>query len=463
MADAARVQDLLSLDRDVARGWRALAVWRAALAADPSAVADDAPLEAVRHVAGKSTWDALRALTPGAADAPLRDALVVWVGVLTTARITAGEDAAWARAAAEAAGRYEGTPPRRVSWREAWRGVVRARTAAEARRWLDAAADCAPPIADAARARSAKRVEIARRLGLAHPWALLGAGDAGATRAAARRLLDATEDLARAVSRDALREQGGKGPGDAAATLVAAVGRDAGEGWPARLAPRWLEELFGAQLAGLRIDLPALPEALGASSFARALQAFGFAWRVAAAPSGLPFALAHDPAWRAAHRLGFVFAALAADAEWQKRALGLGARPALRQARIVARTALLDARVRAARVLLGDDADPARRDLFDELGVRLFGSALDSRLRGASPGAAPDEPARFVGLVEARALAAALRDRFDVDWWRNPRAWSHLRATAAVPAREPAGGEPDAPALAAEADTLARAFEGALG
>jgi hypothetical protein len=456
MTADARAQDLFSLDRDVARGWRALAAWRIALAADPDAASADAPLEPVRHVAGKSTWDTLRALAPSAADAPLRDALVPWVGVLTTARIVAGEEVAWARAAAKAAGGYEGQPPRRVSWREAWRGVAAARTAAEAQRWLDAAADCATELADVARTRSARRVEVARRLGLAHPWALLGVDDVGATRAAARRLLDATEDLSRVVWRDALRERAGAGAAD---VLVAAVARDAGDGWPSRLAPRWLEELFGAHLAGLRLELPPLPQALGAASFARALQAFGFAVRLAAAPSALPFAVAHDPASRAAHRLGFVFGALAADADWQRRALGLATRTAVRQARIVARTALLDVRLRAARVLLGDDAAPAPRDLFEELGPRLVGAALDAKLRGAWPTAADDEPARFVALVEARVFASDLRERFDVDWWRNPRAWAHLRGVSAVPAREPV----DAGVLAGEVDALARAFEGALG
>ena len=126
---------------------------------------------------------------------------------------------------------------------------------------------------------------------------------------------------------------------------------------------------------------------------------------------------------------------------------------------MVARTALLDARTRAARVLLGDDAAPAPRDLFDELGTRLVGASLDPRLRGAWPAARDDEPARLVALLEARAFAATLRERFDVDWWRNPRAWAHLRAVSAVPAREPV----DAAALPVEADALARAFEAALG
>jgi hypothetical protein len=270
-------------------------------------------------------------------------------------------------------------------------------------------------------------------------------------RATARRLLDATEDLARAVWKEAKL--------GAAEVLHSAVARDAPEGWPAHLTTRWLNDVCGAALGGLRFDLPALPAALGAASFARALYALGFATRLAAAPSAMPFALGRAPGARVAHRLGFVFAGLAADVTWQVRALDLPRRTAQRQARVLARTALLDARLHAARLLLGDDDAPAPRDLFDELGARLFGARLDPRLRGAWPRARDDEPARFVALVESLAFARALRDGFDVDWFRNPRAGKHLRAVSAAPASEPCDPE----ALLAGVEGLARAFEEALG
>jgi hypothetical protein len=450
MSDA-RVDDLLSLDRDVARAVTALARWRSKLAGDPEAHADDDPLEPVRRVAGKSTWDALRVLSPPVAEVPLRDALITWVAFLTMARLVREDDVAWARAAAEARVPFQGEPPRRVSWRDAWRGVVTVRSPGEAGLWLAAAGDVGESLAAIARTRAEKRGEIARRLGREHAWELYDVGPAASLREAARRLLDATEDLARAVWKGV--------PGGAAAVLHGAVGREAGEGWPAHLAKRWLEEVFGAAVAGLRVELPPLPVALGAASFMRALGDLGFATRVAAAPRGMPFALAREPGARAAHRLGFVFAGLAADVEWQVRALGLGRRSALRQARVLARTALLDARLHAARLLLSGDPSPAPRDLFDELGERLFGLPLDARLRGAWPAARDDEPARFVALVEARPFTDALRDRFDVDWFRNPRAWAHVRAISSVPAAEPH----DPKALDAGVDRLARAFEGALG
>jgi hypothetical protein len=136
-----------------------------------------------------------------------------------------------------------------------------------------------------------------------------------------------------------------------------------------------------------------------------------------------------------------------------------GPSPRTPRARVLARTALLETRLHAARLLLGDDASPAPRDLFDELGARLFGASLDARLRGAWPVARDDEPARFVALLEARPFVESLRERFDADWFRNPHAWTHLRALAAGPAREPV----DAASFDARVDAIGRAFEGALG
>ncbi len=155
---------------------------------------------------------------------------------------------------------------------------------------------------------------------------------------------------------------------------TSAVGRRAPQGWPARITGRWIEETVSPGGRGARIDLPLLPEALGAASFARALCAFGFAVRASSASGGSsaamgPFSMMREPGFVAAHRLGFVFGALPADADWQARALGVGRRTALAQARVLARTALLEARMHAARLLLGDDAAPAPRDVFDELGA----------------------------------------------------------------------------------------------
>lgn len=457
MADAP-VEDLPAVDREVARAVERLAKWRESLRRDPEAHADEEPLEAVRRVTGKSTWESLGALSPVMLDVPLRDRLQAWVAALLAARVEQPDEVAWARAAGEPRARFAGEPPRMASWPEAWRGVVRARSAAEARLWLDAAADAAPPLAQIARRRAGKRLEVARRLGKEHPWELVPGLKPGELRAAAQRLLDRTEDLSREVWKPVVRDAAT--PSMAPALVMhAAVARDAGEGWPARLSAAWLQEQFGARLEGLKPATGPLPEAIGASSFARALYAFGFAFRVAAAPKVAPFAMAHEPGARWAHSAGATFASLAADPEWQTRALGVGKRTALAQSRVLARTLLLGVRLQAARVLLGDAADFAPRDRFAELGTRLFGAELDARLGGAWPEARADDASRLLGAIESHGFVRELRERFDADWFRNPRAWTHLRAVSALAPHE----LPALDATLAAVDALARAFEGVLG
>jgi hypothetical protein len=448
------VEDLLSLDREVAQASAALAKWRARLSRDPEQFADEDAIAPHRRVAGKSTWDGLRSLTPTTGDAPLRDALEPWVATLVLARIGRDDEVAVARAVREARSPYRGEPSVLASWQDAWRGIASAKSPAQARLWLETAAGAAAAVGGARRVAAERRLEVARRLGLTHPWDVLGLGEHGSLIAMARRLLDATEDLARAISREAIREGL-----DAAEVFFLSVGREAGEGWPAHLVPRWLEELFAPGVAGLRIELPPLPAALGSASFARALRSMGFAIHKAMAPPAMPFTLAREPGSLRAHRVGDLLGGLAADVEWQVRALGIPRRAALRQARVLARTALFDARLGAWRVLLADDTHATPRDLMGELAPRLYGSPLDPRLAGAWPGCRRDEPSRFVALVESRTLARSLTEGFDVDWFRNPRAWTHIRALAASPAKERPRGD----ALASEIDQLARAFEGALG
>ncbi len=146
MADSV-TDDLVSLDRDVARAASSLARWRAALSADPEAHAEETPLEVVRRVATKSTWNTLGRLPPAGADALLVAGLHRWVYALLQARVAHPDEVAWARTAAAPYGLLDGENPRRVSWREAWREVVLAKTPGEARQRLEAAAEAAPHLA----------------------------------------------------------------------------------------------------------------------------------------------------------------------------------------------------------------------------------------------------------------------------------------------------------------------------
>jgi hypothetical protein len=459
MADP-RLDDLRAIDADVARAAVAIERWRARAATDPDAAEEDDPFLGLRHVTAKSTRDALRERPVSLADELLRRGLVRWLGVLIQARVGLPDDLARAQAENAKAVHHEGDEPKTETWREGWRDFVAARTPDEARRWLRSLADAAPPRGAAARAASARRLEVARRLGYAHPWDVEDRAIPGgrvAVVSAARALLDATEDVAQAHRREVARDGA-----DAASVLYGTMARSAGDGWPARLTAQWFDDVFRGGPRGLPIRLPSLPRAVGAASFARALADFGRAVRLATTPRALPFAVARDP-WNAdGHAMAALFASLAADPEFHVRALGTGRRVGAAQARSLAGTLLVEVRLSAARVLLGDDERPAPSDVFEEVTARVFGAAADSRFAGAWPWSRDDEPERLIALLGVRGARETLRDRHDVDWFRNPRAWEQLRAPA-IPRLEPPPADAELPPWDRDAAALARAFEEAFG
>jgi hypothetical protein len=445
--------DLLELDRAVAGCWRAVRSWRSGLHDAPDAFAEQDPFEEHRRVAGRTTFQALTGDEGAGALEPLRRALRRWVHALTEARVCRELDAARAREELVARVAFRGERPRMASWREAWLGVVLARAPGERKLWAEALAEAAPPLATLARERAARRDEVARRLGLGHAFEGRLPIGAAALAGAARAFLGSTDDLAREAFAPARSE-----PSVFAGVIGMAVGRDAAAGWPARLTPRWLEEVLAEPARGLRVAPPELPAALGASSFARALAAFGHALRVALAPAGLPFAVAHESQFTSAHRFAWLFGMLPTAPAFHRVVLGLGRAAAEDAARVLARTALLEARLGAVRLLLGDPGDFAPGDRFDELTARLFGSPMPRALAGAWPRPRDDEPARFLASMTALSLAREMVDRFDVDWFKNPRAAAHLRSIASGPAYEE---EPPADLQGAPL-SLARWFEEVL-
>jgi hypothetical protein len=455
--------DLRSLDRDVARAWAAWGAWITKVARAPEEHADEEPLERWRHVTGQSTYDALGALTPSVLDVPLRDALRRWVHALLQARLARPQVAEIARVRAEASARITVPEARLVAWDEAWRGVLASPTSVERDAWIDAAAQRGPAIAAIVRSQAERRTEVARRKGLEHEDPLVPF-PAAALVAAAEAVLARTQDLASALLREArTRGELADDPPLAGDAIAIAVARDAPEGWPARLAPRWLESTFGELSRGLRLQLAPLPAPVGASSFARACASFGAALRVAGASPSLPFALARDPQFVAKHRFACVFGALPASPAFQRRILGHGARIAANQARVLGRTALFAARWEAARYLLSPHGTLPARDRFEDVTTRLLGAPLPAALTGAFPARYDDGAARLAGLLTAPELAAQLVDRFDVDWFANPRAVPALRGIASGPAAEAPPSDDAATRIPDLAGALARAFEEALG
>ncbi|WP_394825292.1 hypothetical protein [Pendulispora albinea] len=461
------VHDLLAIDREVERAVRAWRTWRKDLFHDPEAREDEDVFIVHRPVATKSLYDAL-ADTPDPAGT--KEALRRWIASLLQARLSRDADVAIARAIAA----REASPDevRLVSYREAWRGVVTETARGKSLAWFDAAAARGPALAPLHRERRQRRAEVLRRLGLETDGARgshaeLTPPELAHQDALARGILDATEDLAASLVREERKRESAPAPHPVDAIRIS-MARGAGEGWPARLTWRWLHELFDGWFTGASgLEEPPLPAALSGASFVRALAAFGQSFRTARfeTKGTVPFVLRQDPHFVDKYRMGALMASLGASPVFQRRALGLGRDAALQQARALGTTLLFSLRLDAARVLLGG-ADDA---VWDEITSRLFGVPAPRALAGVWPECRDDEGARLVGAATARPLAQSLVERFDEDWFRNPRASETLRARTLYPARAPidgalVGGPPEETLEPSQtANGIGRAFEELFG
>ncbi|WP_437734265.1 hypothetical protein [Sorangium sp. So ce1335] len=455
--------DLIRLDRDVARAARA---WRAALddvtrrgpapaAADQdSAAAAEArarienPLGPFRRVSARTTYLELTGKTPslgaelGIASAPqaaapdptgLAAPLADWVYALTLERVVWADRVRLAAAWHAPSILIDVPEPARMSPREALLGLLADPTDAGRQTFAEVLARGAGAVADAARILVERRQEAARRLDEARLAAVeIPCDPPDAAIGAAGALLRGTEPM---LQPEAAWH----------AALGRAVGRDAASGWPARLSARWIEELFRSTrlTEGLAIDLGPLPRPLGAASFARALARFGAALSRASARG--PFALAHAPADLRRARRAALFGGLVADPVFCARALGLGRGRALDQARATARSLLLSLRLDAATVSLvghaGQDggghvllrAARDRRDRFEEATAGALGASIPGVLAGVVPALDPDAAVRLAGALLAARDRRDLIERFDEDWFRNPRAAEALRDEDSAP------------------------------
>ena len=172
------------------------------------------------------------------------------------------------------------------------------------------------------------------------------------------------------------------------------------------------------------------------ATFVRAAATWGMTWKAAATPRAMPFALARDPYPAPAHRFGFAIAHAVTEPAFQRRALELPSRIADAQSRVLRTTALLHVRALAARVLLGasEHVDAA---LFEETTLRAFGAPLPSSLMNAWPAPRVDDPIRLLALLGTPGFVKSLVDRYDEDWFRNPKAGTHLMGLAVGPAHDP--------------------------
>jgi len=218
-----------------------------------------------------------------------------------------------------------------------------------------------------------------------------------------------------------------------------ATARDAGEGWPVHLGPRWLQSTFerGALLAGLRLPALRFPPVLGAASFARGLAAFGAAVAQADRPRDLPFTVARSPDDTLTSRRAALFAGLVLEPSFHRRRLGLGRDRARAQVRVLARSALAWLRFAIVAWRAWElAATPGGAREAEEFAERWLEVDVPRGLGRVLPAARPDAAGVLVGALLGARARERLREGFDEDWFEHPRALEALRHEHHRPATE---------------------------
>ncbi len=381
----------------------------------------DNPLDRFRDVASRAALEEIDA------SAPLGAAVRDWVAFLTLERVLWDDRARLEASWNDASVPFEapGLGASLVSPRALLARVLSDPDPARRLPFADALVRGAIPTGDAARRLADRRKEATRLLGLTPDALEVPCPPADLARVA-ERLLEVTSSLV---------ERAGRGD-DWPSAIARAMGRDASLGWPPRLTVRWLADLFrGSGLTdGLAIDLGPIPAAIGATSFARALGQVGAAVSDASARRARSFSLARAPFDAHRARRAALFAGLAADKAFGARVLELNQGRARDQARAVARALLVSLRLDAARVLCrGALSDPSGAGRFEERSAEALGCPLPQPLFGAVPRLSPGDAARFGGTLLGLRDRLAMVERFDEDWFRNPRAIELLRDEDSAP------------------------------
>lgn len=230
-------------------------------------------------------------------------------------------------------------------------------------------------------------------------------------------------------TRDALGELG---IDTLAAFIEQGLGVDLPGAYPKRLSPRAIADLFreGGWLQGLEPQPPELPEMVAPASLARALDRFGAAFHDAGANRSRPFVLAYDVLGLRRAEFSALLGLLPLTATFALRRLELSRSRLVDHQRASQRVTLLALRAAAIRAELSlaacSGADSYRR-CFREWLPSALGFELNPNLAGALF-VEDAAPRRLHGLLSAIERAQALVERYDEDWFRNPRAIEALRA-----------------------------------
>jgi hypothetical protein len=105
--------------------------------------------------------------------------------------------------------------------------------------------------------------------------------------------------------------------------------------------------------------------------------------------------------------------------------------------RLRAQAAALRVAAEVERGLSGEAWREAYREALSAAALATWDGALASRDADA-----PALSAALAGAAAAVRLRAEIRERFDEDWWRNPRTGPHLAGILAAGRLDPAGGAP---------------------
>jgi len=410
-----------------------------------------------RHVAGLETEPELARLFPPRSRAAHRDTvaalrergdedLAARVAALRAERAQATAEEAWRAADAAAVARALDRPvPLSSALAAVPREEDRERRAARARAALEAGAAAAARREEAAEVRARARAEG----GLFPDWKVVVEGD---------QALNASEDAYRDVLAFRARRDLGLAPrpeGDLARAdllRIAALPRWDGLFRPGMLpvALKLAFERLGLDLARIRIDgddrarkWPGVHVHGPRVSFRPSGGAGD--WQDLLEGAGAALAFAHAPAsrrdpvfpWAMGALLGGLvleprFLAERADVE-RRHAPDVIRDLALRRLfRLRARAAALRVATEVERGLSGARWRDAYRDALSTAALASWDGALASRDAEAA-----DLAARLRGEGTAARLRVSLTERFDDDWWRNPRTAEHLAALLAAGRHEP--------------------------
>jgi hypothetical protein len=433
--------------------------------------------ERYRHVAGLEPEPALARLFGPRSHAAHRETvkalrergdepLAARVASLRADRAQAEDEEAWRAAEAKASGRGpDGTAPLAALDVALLREPDRERRRALGR----AAADALAPVASLRERAVETRARARAEVGLAPDWRAVVEGD---------ETLAASDDAFRDVLAFAARRELGLSPHPAGdltrADLLCLVEATRYDGLfrPGMLvlALKLTLEPLGLDLGRVRIDDAVRPakwpgaHALGARVSFRARGGVGD-WHDLLAATARALSAAAAPPHRRDPVLGealaWLLGSLLLEPRWLHDRADVDRRDATDVVRALALRRLVALRADAAALRVAAEVERglsggAWRDAHREAltaatgatwdGARASRDADAARLGGALAGAAAGE-----------ALRRALVERFDEDWWRNPRTAAHLAGLVAA-GRLPDTEEPPAPAGAAR--RLAGKLEG---